>query len=1079
MKHFFLLLFTAAGLCAAESAVSILPRGPLSIGKTLKLEWWHNPAWKMIAIHAEPQKNGNATTLSGECRFPGGRGAKAEYSLVQNGKDAWTYTAVLRGTGETKHISAGIKIPADQPADLEVGDTLYRLSGKREKETILKWSPVRKNNSFRIVSGTESYLFRGDFSVSIRDLRFSTKENFYCITLHVPESDRESRFDMNVTIRREPLSAHPVSIASAANMGFADTQADDGKGGWTDQGSANDLSCMTEFGKRDFAGIPFEIINPEANGGRACLVLSRFRRFPGAGTVKFPAPETARYLYLLHASAWVPAAGKAVGAVELTFQDGSKTEIPVIAGRDCGNWWSPVFPFENGAIGWTGDNRSSKVGLFVSAFRIPEKPLVSLRFVPGESVWMIAGISLGNLRPQHTAERRFVIRENKNWKPVDVPLQFKKGSVMDFSVFPRFFPAKDGALRIDEHGHFVLAKDPSKRLRFLSTNLAQDLTVPTHEETDFMVERLAMEGFNSARLHQFENRIYDWTKPATLDFSAEKLDRFHYLWAKLRENGMYITTDLLSTRIVRPGDNIAECRSSNSESIRKTLTMFSATALQNWKDYARKLLTMKNPYTGLSMAEDPALFALNLDNEAALYHTWNAHPQLLPLIEKVYADYLRTKGKYSPGDEKKRGPEFYEFLKDRQFRIQREQMRFLREELGVKAFLTNLNNNATLDLQPFRAELDLVDAHIYHDHPSYPRNNWNVPIAGTQRSATADGNPSVMKNMMTRIPGKPMIITELQFCYPNRFRSEIAAMTGAYAALQDWDGLYRFAYGHSRKVFRKTPAGSFDHIYEPLGILTGRIMYFLFVRGDVAAAPGPVLCEGWRNPVHGDNFDPDFCNLGFFSKIGSAPLGADIPGAEILPPESWKRALPNPLAEQFRHYQKTGTAVSATGEIRLDRKAARVSVVTPKSELFTFPGGSAEGRFMTVRRSLDFSTVSVHAFDDRPLGTSRDILLFHLTDALNSGTVFQNEEARLILDNGSLPLLAARGRAEIALNVDPEASGWTVQAIALDGSVFAAVPAEKRGGKLCFQVNVFNPAGVTMLYRITAKKITLQKQRAL
>ena len=124
MKHFFLLLFTAAGLCAAESAVSILPRGPLSIGKTLKLEWWHNPAWKMIAIHAEPQKNGNATTLSGECRFPGGRGAKAEYSLVQNGKDAWTYTAVLRGTGETKHISAGIKIPADQPADLEVGDTL-------------------------------------------------------------------------------------------------------------------------------------------------------------------------------------------------------------------------------------------------------------------------------------------------------------------------------------------------------------------------------------------------------------------------------------------------------------------------------------------------------------------------------------------------------------------------------------------------------------------------------------------------------------------------------------------------------------------------------------------------------------------------------------------------------------------------------------------------------------------------------------------------------------------------------------------------------------------------------------------
>ena len=234
------------------------------------------------------------------------------------------------------------------------------------------------------------------------------------------------------------------------------------------------------------------------------MVLSRFRRFPPIGKLTFTKMESARYLYLLHAAAWVPKNGETIGKAELAFSDGSKTAIPVIAGKDCGNWWSPVFSFENGVIGWTGDNRSSKVGLFVSAFRIPEKGLKSIRFLPGKSVWMIAGVSLGNLRPQRTAERHVTIREDQKWKPIPLPFRFRKGSVMDFSGLNRFHSLRDGALKINDKGHFVLKKDPAKRIRFNGTNFGQFLNVPTHEETDLLVERIAMEGFNSVRLHQFE-----------------------------------------------------------------------------------------------------------------------------------------------------------------------------------------------------------------------------------------------------------------------------------------------------------------------------------------------------------------------------------------------------------------------------------------------------------------------------------------------------------------------------------------------------------------------------------------------
>lgn len=1072
LKKFALgIIVSILGLCAAEVTVTLTPQGHLKLGEKIKMEWRHAPAWRPILLKDGKLVNdGTQTTLSGKCELPEGRGADVRYQLTADGKNDWSYTASLQGIGETRHISLEIKIPAVDPADLEIDGKLYRLSGQKEKENILKWSPVKKNNTFRISSGSESYVITGDFSVSVSDLRFSTHENFYCIHLHVPES-AQHRFDMKVRIHGESAAMRPVSIAAIANMGFADTVADDGKGGWSDQGSENDLSCMTKFGKHSFSGIPFEILDPEKNGGKSCMVASKFRKFPRLEAIRFTTAESARYLYLLHAAAWIPKGGEEIGRIVLTLADDKQSTLPVIAGRDCGNWWQPTFSFENGIISWTGDNRSSKVGLYVSAFRLPDKPIRAIEFIPANSsVWMIAGVSFGNLRPQRALENHYTVREGKSWKPIAMYPQFSKGSVLDFSSTLQYSPVKDGALKIDEKGHFVLAKDPSQRVRLHGTNLGQDMTVPTHEESDLLVERLAAEGFNTIRLHQFENRIYDWSKPSTLDFKPEKLDRFFYLWAKLREKGMYLTTDVLSTRIVRPADNIREMSTSGDEGIRKTLTMFSDSAMQNWKDFARKVFTTPNPYTGLTLAEDPALFVINLDNEAALYSTWNAAPQINGLIEELYGKWLDENHLDKSKLLKKRSQEFFAFLKDRQFKIQREQMRFMRDELGVKAAITNLNNEARLNLQPFRNELDLVDGHIYHDHPNYPKGNWNVPISNNQRSAINTGNGSVQANMMIRIPGKPYIVTELQFCYPNKFRSEIAAMAGAYAAMQDWDALYRFAMGHTTKTIR-TPgkSGSFDHHYEPIALLTGRILYFLFVRGDVAAPDAPILTYTWNNPVYKDQFDPAFQTLGFYSRIGSAPLGSNLPDT-ITFTGNWRKELPPDAKKAFEQYEKTGKIVSANGEIELDSPNLRVSVVTPKSELFTFPGGNASGKFMKISHSRDFSTISVHSRDNKPLTRSDDLLLFHLTDATNSETVYLNENTTLMLSNGKLPILAYRGNADIELKTAPGKT-WTVEAIGMDGNVLGTIPSVQKNGILSFRADVFGPAGVTMLYRIKSEHV--------
>lgn len=61
-----------------------------------------------------------------------------------------------------------------------------------------------------------------------------------------------------------------------------------------------------------------------------------------------------------------------------------------------------------------------------------------------------------------------------------------------------------------------------------------------------------------------------------------------------------------------------------------------------------KAVTLCNPYTGLNLTDDPALYSLNLVNEAALPASWNRYPALIPVVESCYAEHLRENGAYTP-----------------------------------------------------------------------------------------------------------------------------------------------------------------------------------------------------------------------------------------------------------------------------------------------------------------------------------------------------------------------------------------------------------------------------------------------
>lgn len=86
----------------------------------------------------------------------------------------------------------------------------------------------------------------------------------------------------------------------------------------------------------------------------------------------------------------------------------------------------------------------------------------------------------------------------------------------------------------------------------------------------------------------------------------------------------------------------------------------------------------------MSMAEDPAFFALNLDNRLRFTRSGICFRNSRSLVAERYAAWLRENGIYSEKLAAERGETFYRFLAERQRAVMEEESRFLREELGVR-----------------------------------------------------------------------------------------------------------------------------------------------------------------------------------------------------------------------------------------------------------------------------------------------------------------------------------------------------------------------------------------------------------
>jgi hypothetical protein len=199
-----------------------------------------------------------------------------------------------------------------------------------------------------------------------------------------------------------------------------------------------------------------------------------------------------------------------------------------------------------------------------------------------------------------------------------------------------------GRVGVNDAGHYVLA---GERIRFFGVNIGAGASFPPPEKAPAVAARLARFGFNVARFHHLENNwtegLLDYSTGNSRTFHPGRLDRLDRFIAELKEAGVYINLNLLTSRVFRAGDGLPAEVETMDWKEQHILAFFDATSLALHKEHAAALLGHRNPYTGLAYAEDPAIAFVEINNENGLAHQW--HDGGLDRLPQVFADGLAAR----------------------------------------------------------------------------------------------------------------------------------------------------------------------------------------------------------------------------------------------------------------------------------------------------------------------------------------------------------------------------------------------------------------------------------------------------
>lgn len=461
-----------------------------------------------------------------------------------------------------------------------------------------------------------------------------------------------------------------VDLKPIVNMDWRDEAWGDGKGGWTDQGDTD--MRFVEVGTRELLGIPFELIDPAKNGGKAVLTMGS-KKFP-AGPLSSTAKVglKARSLYFLHASAWT---GGHMATYIVKYDDGSTASIPIRAKEEISDWWGPKHG-EKFRVAFRVPNlKNDDMGLVIFGWDNPsaEKTIASieLKSENADGIVVLSAItasdkpvSLPDVKdiplPRYLTSDLETL-DRTQWFAVEVVQDKFAPTPIDQSGLLDKPAGKHGFMKT-ANGRFVF--EDGTPVRLVSTMMG---TPRDKKESEYVARWLAKYGFNMVRIGHLvtgpeKNSAVDWSGPTSGQLNPSVMDQVDYFMAELAKNGIYSRPSFIWYRKLKKGDGVDAFEESvaHAEAKAKTkrkvtdpkvldsvgITFFDEKVMEANIALEKAMISHRNPYRdNKTWGEDPAVAQIEVTNEDGVffYTIDGIAPHYAKQFDGLWAKWLTKK----------------------------------------------------------------------------------------------------------------------------------------------------------------------------------------------------------------------------------------------------------------------------------------------------------------------------------------------------------------------------------------------------------------------------------------------------
>jgi G:T/U-mismatch repair DNA glycosylase len=645
--------------------------------------------------------------------------------------------------------------------------------------------------------------------------------------------------------------------------------------------------------------------------------------------------------------------------------------------------------------------------------------------------------------------------------------RFDPASLLDLRGLNEAVAGQSGFVRVDGKGGFL--RGDGQPLRFWAVNTALASREPVQrpplwgdrvQDVEHHARFLAKRGVNLVRvLRQISPDLESKPDAALTDIDAAERDAIWRTVAAMRRQGIYT---MLSAYWAVPM-KFAQAwgvRGGPDQSA-LGLLFFDEQLEAAYRSWLRQLLTEKNPYTGIALAQDPALAILQLQNEDSLLF-WTVDVIKGPqreALEKRFADFARAKhGSVVAAQAAWRGhgvlddspmqgrlslrpmweltqpvqgtgparrlADQTEFYARTMHDFNRRTIEFLRRELGVRA-LVNAGNWKTADAARLGdaerwsympGEVDAVNHYFSGVHQGESE-GWAIVAGDRFTDESALLSPNLLPINLRQTRGRPIMVTESAWVPPNSHGAEGPFLVAAYSSLTGVAGFHWFSIGEDEWATPRSANGYLPSLTkwtfgtpETLGSFPAAALAYR--RGDIRRGD-PVLVHErpidslWqRDPVmlpEQDGFDPNR-DAADRQRRAAGQVGAIPPEAFLVGPVevafgTAKERIDTPDLARWIDPRRVR---ANTGELLLDHQRGYATIDTPLTQGVAAHFANAREQHqlsvLGLRSDDAFGALMAVSLDGLPLARSTRILLQYATRSWPSG--WQDKPATLQLKSG-------------------------------------------------------------------------------